>query len=353
MKISYLKLSQFLLIMSSLIGSCLIGSCLISSCSLPEDTRKLMEGDIYPPQFIMGSSVSEDSIQLSFSEPVTTDKDHLRLRGHSISNVTSKENLVTISYSPPLTPGVRVELEGEYWDESRNSLFLITPIYGFNNDPAKLVINEFSSKGSDNNPDRIELFVLEKGNIAGRTLYDGTKTSFRQVKVLPDYDADAGDYIIVHFEKTDTPCEDEDADLAACTAPGSHPEALDLWVENPVGISGNNGVISLYVSPNGDMIDGLFYSNRTVDSDDRYGGFGSSTMQERVEELCRSGNWIYGGNTVVPEDGISSENSTATRSMCRISPEIDTDTREDWIIVDTSESSFGYENSHKIYEPED
>lgn len=348
MKISYLKLSHFLLIILSLSGS-----CLMSSCSLPEDTRTLMEGDIYPPQFIIGSSVSEDSIQLSFSEPVTTDKDHLRLRGHSISNVTLKEKLVTISYSPPLTPGVRGELEGEYWDESRNSLFLITPIYGFNQDPAELVINEFSSQGSDNNPDRVELFVLEKGNIAGRTLYDGTKTSFRQVKVLPDYDADAGDYIIVHFEKTDTFREDEDADLAACTAPGSHPEALDLWAEETVGISGNNGVISLYESPNGDMIDGLFYSNRTVDSDDRYGGFGSSTMQERVEELCRSGNWIYDGDTLVPEDGISSENSTATRSMCRISPEIDTNTRGDWIIVDTSESSFGYENSHKTYEPED
>ncbi|MCF7953116.1 MAG: hypothetical protein K9K78_03460, partial [Spirochaetales bacterium] len=195
MKTSYLKLSFF-----SLIISCFISFCLISSCSLPEDTRTLMEGDIYPPQFIIGSSVSEDSIQLSFSETVTTDKDHLKLRGHNIRNVSPKKNLVTISFSPPLTPGVRVELEGEYWDESRNSLFLITPIYGFNNDPAELVINEFSSQGSDNNPDRVELFVLKKGNIAGRTLYDGTKTSFRQVKVLPDYDADTGDYIIVHFE---------------------------------------------------------------------------------------------------------------------------------------------------------
>jgi len=335
------------------IGICCIGVCFLCSagCRLPEHTRILMEGDIHPPQFLYGSSIDEETIQLSFSEPVETSPESIQLQEREITSIREEGRDLFISCSPSLEPGKVYNLEGEYWDEFRNSLFLVCPVYGFNTNPASLIINEFSTKGSRNNPDRVELYVLESGNTAGLTLYDGTRTACRQTKILPNREVSAGDYIIVHFEKTDSDWEDETDTLDACTAPGSHPDALDLWGDSRVGISGNNGILTLYQTPNRNLLDGLFYTNRTSDSDDSYRGFGSTAFLEQVEELCRDGGWEAEHEAVRPEDGIRSDNSTATRSICRISPAIDTDSQDDWVIVDTSEASFGYENSKEIYDP--
>jgi hypothetical protein len=108
-------------------------------------------------------------------------------------------------------------------------------------------------------------------------------------------------------------------------------------------------VISLYERPGGPIIDGLLYSNRTSDSDDRYRGFGTSDVLERAEELVRDGGWRIAGALVAPEDGINPEGSTATRSLCRSSASVDTDSRSDWHIVPTRGSTFGADNSDEEY----
>jgi hypothetical protein len=110
-------------------------------------------------------------------------------------------------------------------------------------------------------------------------------------------------------------------------------------------------VISVYERPGGPIIDGLLYSNRTSDSDDRYRGFGTSDVLARAEELARDGGWRFAGALVAPEDGISPEGSTATRSLCRSSTSADTDGRGDWHIVPTRGSTFGVDNSDEAYAP--
>ncbi|PKL19609.1 MAG: hypothetical protein CVV48_17165, partial [Spirochaetae bacterium HGW-Spirochaetae-4] len=62
-----------------------------------------------------------------------------------------------------------------------------------------------------------------------------------------------------------------------------------------------------------------------------------------------SGQWD--AYPIVPEAGIDSTYSTATRSFCRTEDVPDTDTRNDWHIVPTSKASFGYPNSPDIHEP--
>jgi hypothetical protein len=120
-------------------------------------------------------------------------------------------------------------------------------------------------------------------------------------------------------------------------------------------------VISLYERPGGEILDGVLYSNRSSDSDETYGGFGTQDSWERAQELVADGGWIIAGEQARPEDAVSPEGSTGTRSICRSAGtlnsasadivSVDTDTAIDWHIVPTRSFTFGEENSDEIYVP--
>ena len=150
--------------------------------------------------------------------------------------------------------------------------------------------------------------------------------------------------------------------------------AYDFWIPEGAGISGNNGVISCYDRPGGQILDGVPYSNRNSDSDEQYGGFGTRDSWERAQELVADGGWLIAGERVRPEDAVNPEGSTGTRSICRSAgaageagsgdtgsgdPDtvgtdtaaVDTDTAADWHVVPTRGFTFGEENSDEIYVP--
>jgi len=70
-----------------------------------------------------------------------------------------------------------------------------------------------------------------------------------------------------------------------------------------------------------------------------------------VVVLADQEGWEPSDFDIIPEDGINPDNSTATRSMCRISPDTDTDSRDDWYIVPTGKSTFGEINFAGVYTP--
>ena len=127
------------------------------------------------------------------------------------------------------------------------------------------------------------------------------------------------------------------------TAPGT------CGLQDGKGLSGNNGVLSLYDRPGGKCLDGVLYSNRTSQSDELYRGFGSEETLNRAEELVLAGGWKPAGARVSPEDAVNPEGSTGTRSICRSSGSADTDSAEDWHIVPTRKATFGAENSDEVY----
>ena len=110
-------------------------------------------------------------------------------------------------------------------------------------------------------------------------------------------------------------------------------------------------MVSLYDRPGGVCLDGVLYSNRTSQSDSRYRGFGSTVLLAQAEELVRDGGWKAAGSRVLPEDALSPEGSTATRSICRTSRSDDTDCAEDWHIVPSRKATFGAENCDDVYVP--
>ncbi len=322
-----------------------------AGCTLPEDGRELIRQDFVPPQFISATGQDAHTVVLEFDSPVYA-ADELLLIGPYHAQVSGQgTGTVQLHIEPAIPPGTSAMLEGTFRDGSGNQLHLITPIYGYNADAASLVINEFTTRGSQAHPDRVELLAAEGGSTAGITFFDGTKHDYRQKKMLPDISVESGDFVIIHCRPESSAWEDETEDRASSSHPGSHDEAWDVFIPGGRGLSANNGVLTLYDTPDGTLTDGVFYSDRTSESDDRYRGFGSPAMLNRVEMLCREQGWEALPEEVRPEDGIDSSESSATRSMSRL-PGSFSGTNEDWITVPTRGSTFGQVNGTDEYRPD-
>jgi len=321
-----------------------------SGCGPLPDPRAVYSGDLQSPVFLGVRAVSATSLEVEFHEPVTARiADYACKPDSVVTSVTVIDTTVHIDLADPLSAGAEYMVYGTAYDESGNSMKFITKVFGFNPAVPSLRINEFTTKGSGNHPDCVELIAESSGNLAGVTIYEGTPASWAERKVLPATPVETGDYIVVHFKPEGLETERDEVDRRdEAVGLDALPSAWDFWVTAGDGLSGNNGAITLCDSPGGAVLDAVLYSNRTSSSDERYSGFGSRQVLEQAEFLTDAGAWRTVEPYPRPEDAVNPDDSTATRSICRL-PGIDTDAREDWYVVPTRGVSFGEENSREVY----
>lgn len=335
----------------------ILSAGLLSCCSPVPDQRVLLKEDFRPPVFLGAEVPDSSGVSLLFSEPVELREGCFSSTPPlTLADVRSVDEpsggRLELIFSGEMSPGVEYSLEMTVADPADNTHTLLAKVYGFNPRVPKIRLNEITTQGSSTNPDKVELRVLSDGNTAGMVIFEGTVDFQDQYKVLPPVEVSAGDYLVIHFKPTGSPDEiDETESVIQCRAEDSSDYARDFWVDHGEGLSGNNGVISLYSHTAGDLIDGFLYSNRTSESDTDYRGFGSTAVMEKADQLRLQEGWTAADTLIAPEDGVNPDDSTATRSMGRLPGAEDTDTAGDWIIVDTGESSFGYENSTTVYVP--
>jgi hypothetical protein len=324
---------------------------LLAACG-PLPWPRGSEPDLRPPGIEDVSATGPGSLVIAFDEEAGLDAETLRIEpALQVREVSPPGRTVTVGVDTQ-SPGREYRLEATARDGRGNSTTFLAGFYGFNPRIPRVVVNECTPRGSTDHPDLIELKALADGDMGGLTLYVGTPGSFVARLVFPSFEVRRGSFILVHCRPAGDPAEvDETGDPAASGGIDASPSARDFWMRDGQGLGGNNGVISLYERPGGPIIDGLLYSNRTSDSDDRYRGFGTSEVLARAEELARDGGWRIAGALVAPEDGMNPEGSTATRSLCRSSTSADTDSRGDWHIVPTRGSTFGADNSDEAYAP--
>ncbi len=304
-----------------------------TGCTPIEAYQAIISSDMTPPMVTGGGATEQRCIRIICNEEITITESSFNLSEEvGITEFIALGNSVEIWTTDALIPGRQYTLEGILTDLSGNSVLLTMTIYGWNPDPPVLIINEFTTKGSKRHPDAIELLVVEGGNTAGITLYDGISDDYRQRCILPSVEVVKGDYLVIHC--SDIPEEFEGI-----------PDEHQFHMIDPMGLSGNNGAISLYSSAQGDVIDAVVYSNRSSSSDSDYQGFGSSSLLYKVGQLYKFGAW----DSLIPEGAISTGSMTATRSSCRNDPYSDTDSAEDWHTVPTSGASFGENNGNEIY----
>ncbi|MGM0431876.1 MAG: Ig-like domain-containing protein [Spirochaetota bacterium] len=315
---------------------------LLSCCTQATGIREILAADPNPPVVTGVATQSNNTITVICSESVTGEaEDFSVLEYAAISSLSIQEERLLLTAAKELHPGTSYTLTGTIKDMAGNQTYFETQVYGWNPSPPEIIINEFTARGSQTHPDTIELLVLSDGNTAGITCYDGVRSGYRQACVLPPVEVTAGDYLVIH-------CHEERSEEVPL------PPEQQFRMQEAIGLSGNNGVLSLYGSPQGNILDAVVYSNRFATSDTDYGGFASSHTWEAVQVLWDQTEWrapVYmeKSSGPIPEHAIRSENTSATRSVCRSYPPEDTDTAEDWHIVPTSNSSFGSQNTNAVY----
>ena len=304
--------------------------------------------DLLPPVFNGITVTSATTVIARFDEPVTMAPEAVTVEPDlTVTEVGSGEE-VAITVATPLTAGRSYTLHTTVRDERGNSTTFVARFWGYNPRPPGLVINEFTTQGSKKRPDAIELYVTRDGNLGGVTVYDGCADNYRDHVVLPAVEVAAGDYLVIHATAHGLG-EDEHAGADQSDHELALPGVWDFWMQEGTGLSGKNGVLTVHAAPGGALLDGVLYSNRTSDSDERYRGFGSKATMLRADRLAELGGWKFAGELIAPEDAISSAATTSTRSLNRDSSNTDTDSAADWHTVPTRGASFGAVNSDEVH----
>ena len=324
---------------------------LTASCGPLPDSR-MKDTDLLPPQVQSVQALGPGEISISFDEDAVLSADKTRITPPlAVSDVTGSSKNVLLR-GEPQAPGRLYSLEAEARDAHGNSTSFVAQFYGFNARVPRLLINEFTPRGSGNHPDLVELKALSAGNMGGVVFYMGSPESHDARMVFPPFEVEAGSFCVIHLKPSGDAGEvDETGDAAASKGFDAMDTAFDFWFRDGRGLGGNNGALSLCDRVGGTCLDAVLYSNRTNQSDEQYGGFGSEEMRARADELVKCGSWKPAGARVSPEDGVSPEGSTGTRSICRSSASTDSNRPEDWHIVPTRKATFGSDNSDEVYAP--
>ncbi len=307
-----------------LVLACLILGLAIA-CAQPDDEmvliNVLLDKDNKPPVLLSIKSIASSIVRLDFDEQV-------KVYGKSFSPFVARADgkSVYVTLNSSLKGGTKAQLTGRVQDYYGNTTGLEISVWGYNPNLPKMIINEFTTKGNDDNPDRIELLALSSGNLAGMALYSGIPDNYDAIYVFGDIVVSKGEFIVVAFVD-----EDYEQDSS---------KAIYFSVSEKK-LPNDNGVIVLASSPSpgAEIMDVVVYSKYR--DGEEY--FGTNTMKERVAWARTNGTWIG--------MAIDSTNSTAKRSMARILGSDDTDTLTDWYIATypRKEDGFGKINDAQAY----
>lgn len=325
---------------------------LVAACSPYGDVQMFLTDGLRPPVVTTVRFTSATRIEISCDTPLQ--RAALRTDPPTVISDSGIEgDMAWFELAEEVAIGSRYALFAALQGRNGHSAQVMRWAYGYNPRPVDMILNEVIMRGSGNNPDCLEFLVRSGGNLGGTAWYLGTSAVHDAAYIFPAVEVAAGDYIILHVRPEGLPEEQDElgADLALSGGKQSHPQARDLWLPEAVGLPSNNGVLTLYSSPDGELLDALLYSNRSSASDTAYRGFGTTKMLGWVDSLAEQGGWIGEYELLRPEDAVSPEGSTGTRSVNRRYPPVVTRSRSDWHIVPTLGATMGSQNSNEIYEP--
>ena len=324
----------------------------VTACSPVPDPRAALDTDLRPPIVEGIRTTGPEELELSFDEEASVAVEKARIEPPLDLLQSSAPARTVVLRVGEQVPGREYCIEATARDARGNSVTFAADFRGFNPRVPAVLLNEFTPRGAGNHPDLVELVLLSDGDMGGVVFHLGTPGNHEGRLIFPSFPVHRGDFILIHFtEVREAGAVDETADKTASRGPCACPTAFDFWMEGCGGLSANNGVLSLYASPGGALLDGTLYSTRTSASDEDYGGFGSAALLARAEELARDGGWVPAQTSIRPEDGVNPEGSSGTRSLSRNSVSADTGTAADWHVTPLRGATFGAGNMDDVYVP--
>jgi hypothetical protein len=295
--------------------------------SIPSPTDLFAMQDSTPPVLLSCSAVNQTTLCFYFDEPIEKNSVTLAIDKRSTNAFVCNGKSLTVSLSKSMPLASYCTVDGRVEDERGNSCRFTTNIWAKNTNRANALINEFTTKGTENNPDRVELLITKGGNLAGLTLANGIGSNYKDRCILPDKLVTQGEYIVIAFQ--------------------TGKESVAYHSEKLEGLSSNNGCLVLSETPAFDslLLDAVLYGNHTTTT---YEGFGSNDLLQSAEYLVQYSQW----DTKLEQGCIDSTYGTSTRSLCREKAK-DSNSSLEWYVVDTKQSTFGARNSEQRYETEE
>ena len=291
-------------------------SCVPGGGAIEDMTKDLIKT---PPSLLSYTIEGNTTLALSFSETVEIKEMLIN------DQVILKERLGS-SFSIPLpfslSPGEKAGIKITAEDANGNIERFYLTVKGRNYETPSLIINEISVKGTQSNPDRIELYVLKKGDTAGVVISDD-KYSF----TLPSIKVKEGDIILVYWDRSTTK-KSYERDRGKMT--------YIINASAPSTLSGPEGAVIIRKEEKGDMMDAFFYSEKGEDA------LKEGEKKNLFSEALEIAEW----------DGEAFDSSlvTSSRVMARLPGAIDTDTCDDFFITAARRSTFGEENEYAPYQ---
>lgn len=304
--------------------------------------------DLTPPPLIALNVLDKNCISIVSNEPIDfKSASYFSRENIDLVSVESEENSIIINLKEEMIPGFEYCSEFRIEDEWGNSLSFIASYYGYNPNLPQLLINEFTVEGTTTNPDKLELYILESGNMAGITIFNGSNNNYDYKFTFPSIDVKKEDYIVIRATSDDYPKAYIETDDLNVENDSKFIEGVRDIRVNDFKFSATNGTITLYSDPFGKLLDAVVYSKNLNDPTKNYRNFGLSVTLNRIDEVGDLGGWFGSFDLIFPEDSIYVEDSTTTRSLNRLDF-IDTNRVNEWYTVATRESTFGFLNS-KVY----
>lgn len=347
--------------------------CILSpvSCKMTEEGIELFAKDTDAPVIEYVTAVSSNVLKIGFSEPVILVDPKIGLCNESGEIIDSKEissivyddmkKNLEITFPEKTDVGKTYALSGIVSDIRANTLQFCQKFYGYNDNPARLVLSEVRVQQSKPNVEFVEFYVLKGGNTFGLELVSAANE--KRNYMFPAMEVQDGEYITFHgrtVESEAEQCINEFGDkLDASEGADSHPSARDLWREGDEKIVSQIDVILLRNNLKNRVEDALLLCKSDKAE-------WSSKIDKYAKQAFESNVWFEGsgvGNAVV-SDKLTTIHRTASRTNIpelkqlypknsRI-PDVIRASSSDWIITEkkgsgktaVSGATPGYENTN-------
>ncbi len=333
---------------------CLSAGLVLQSCVPNLDAGKLpFSVDLIPPILQSAEITDSYTVVFRFDDAVFPVEDAPVLTPFlPVAQTRCEGRQFLVELAAPQSIGQKYTLRAGVQDAKGNMLEFLFEFYGWNPRVPSLLINELNPRGSGKNPDCVEILVLSDGNLGGILMTVGTEEHASGKIILPAVEVLKDDFLLLHAKSQGLPEEiDELGSVSESGGLLASDTARDFWIPDSPGLPGNNGAVSLYQRNGGLLMDAVLWSDRVFDDQDDKLGWTSAGYQ-MASDLAASDGWESSETEIPsPSDAVDVSFSTATRSLCRASVPLDTDTREDWHTVPTKGSSFGTPNSDEVYVP--
>ncbi len=308
--------------------------------------------------YVLEKNLSNDVTTTDNQEAFSTE--NANLLGTVIADETNSENeahsqldvkTYTLSFPYETSADLQYILSGTVKDSIGSTLSFALGFSGYNSRVPKIIFSEISTEYSKPRTEFVEFYVLEDGNLAGILLHsanDGVEKDY----IFPSVEVAKGEYIVLHMRTVEEGAVNELGDnISLSNTKQSSTTGRDLWIPGTETRFSKNDVLLLRERLNGTLLDAVAYTDGLKSE------WPKDLMQTYIQEATDANLWEGGADIAL---AANIEFITGTRTFSRQNIlEIRTlfdqgqthfpNSKDDWIIVATSNLSPGKENSRNAY----